>query len=66
MLLEQNKAGQFISHLCQFKIPNKLNIFTNVEDYGSKFFIDNKPFSANQNTKNSIYKHITRFDEWNN
>ena len=40
ILLEQNKAGQFISHLCQFKIPNKLNIFTNVEDYSSKFFMD--------------------------
>ena len=37
-----------------------------LEELFSKFFIDNKPFSANQNTKNSIYKHIARFDEWNN
>ena len=40
ILLEQNTSGQFISHLCQFKIPNKLYIFTHVESYTSQFFLD--------------------------
>ena len=42
------------------------NTQKNLEELFTKFFLDNKPFSANQNTKNSIYKNIARFEEWNN
>jgi hypothetical protein len=40
ILLEKNQYNQFISHLCQLQIPNKLFIFTNVEDYNSTFYLD--------------------------
>jgi len=40
ILLEKNQYNQFISHLCQLQIPNKLYIFTNVEDYNSTFYLD--------------------------
>lgn len=40
ILLEKNPYNQFISHLCQLQISNKLFIFTNVEDYNSTFYLD--------------------------
>ena len=40
ILLEKNQYNQYISHLCQLRIPNQLFIFTNVEDYNSTFYLD--------------------------
>ena len=37
-----------------------------LDEIFENFFILNKAFIANQKTKNSIYKNIARFEEWNN
>ena len=40
ILLEKNIYNQYISHLCKIQFPNKLFIFSKVEDYSSTFYLD--------------------------
>ena len=40
ILLEKIETNQYISHLCQIRFQNKLKLFTPVENYKSKFYLD--------------------------
>jgi hypothetical protein len=40
ILLEKIETNQYVSHLCQIKFQNKLKIFTPIENYKSKFYLD--------------------------
>ena len=40
ILLEKTETNQYVSHLCQIKFQNKLKLFTPVENYKSKFYLD--------------------------
>ena len=56
ILLEKNKYNQYITHFCQLKLPNILNIFTNVEDYTSDFYLDKIHLIALNNDNTFGYK----------
>jgi hypothetical protein len=40
ILLEKIETNQYISHLCKIKFQNKLKLFTPIENYKSKFYLD--------------------------
>jgi len=40
ILLEKTINNQFVSHLCQVIFPNKIFLYTPVEDYNSTFYLD--------------------------
>jgi len=56
ILLEKNKYNQYITHFCQLKLPNILNIFSNVEDYTSDFYLDKIHLIALNNDNTFGYK----------
>lgn len=40
ILLEKTKFNQYISHICKILFPNKIHLFTAVENYNSNFYLD--------------------------
>jgi len=53
ILLEKTIFNQYISYLCKIKLPNKLLIIGNVQNYNSQFFID-KIYPINLNIDNTF------------
>ena len=53
ILLEKTVNHQYVSHLCQIEFPNKLKLFTLVENYNSTFYL-NKIYPIKLNVNNTF------------
>ena len=53
ILLEKTGNQQYVSHLCQIEYPNKLKLFTPVENYNSNFYLD-KIYPIKLNVNNTF------------
>ena len=53
VLLEKTINQQYVSHLCQIEFPNKLKLFTPVENYNSNFYL-NKIYPIKINVNNTF------------
>ena len=53
VLLEKTINQQHVSHLCQIEFPNKLKLFTSVENYNSNFYL-NKIYPIKINVNNTF------------
>ena len=63
ILLEKTETNQYVSHLCQNKFQNKLKLFTPVENYKSKFYLD-KIYPIKLNINNTFeYLDLTIYKQ---